>query len=155
MSDWDEIEGASQDEKINAALKVVADDKYVYFYNMRTTERMSDLWAGNGYIYYAFELDGDPETGEILNQNGPYDMIFFFFPFATEPNIEIAKNGGSAPAAVSLSNIIVNGAVSDAGIEVEARIPRADLLDIPETPVKVYAWSNKGGGDKLVVEVTL
>lgn len=155
MSDWDEIEGASQDEKINAALKVVADDKYVYFYNMRTTERMSDLWGGNGYIYYAFELDGDPETGEILNQNGPYDMIFFFFPFATEPNIEIAKNGGSAPAAVSLSNIIVNGAVSDAGIEVEARIPRADLLDIPETPVKVYAWSNKGGGDKLVVEVTL
>lgn len=155
MSDWDEIEGASQDEKINAALKVVADDKYVYFYNMRTTERMSDLWGGNGYIYYAFELDGDPETGEILNDNGPYDMIFFFFPFATEPNIEIAKNGGSAPAAVSLSNIIVNGAVSDAGIEVEARIPRADLLDIPETPVKVYAWSNKGGGDKLVVEVTL
>lgn len=155
MSDWNEIEGASQDEKINAALKVVADDKYVYFYNMRTTERMSDLWAGNGYIYYAFELDGDPETGEILNENGPYDMIFFFFPFATEPNIEIAKNGGSAPAAVSLSNIIVNGAVSDAGIEVEARIPRADLLDIPETPVKVYAWSNKGGGDKLVVEVTL
>lgn len=154
MSDWDEIEGASQ-EKINAALKVVADDKYVYFYNMRTTARMSDLWGGNGYIYYAFELDGDPETGEILNQNGPYDMIFFFFPFATEPNIEIAKNGGSAPAAVSLSNIIVNGAVSDAGIEVEARIPRADLLDIPETPVKVYAWSNKDGGDKLVVEVTL
>lgn len=154
MSDWDEIEGASQ-EKINAALKVVADDKYVYFYNMRTTERMSDLWGGNGYIYYAFELDGDPETGEILNQNGPYDMIFFFFPFATEPNIEIASTGGSAPAAVSLSNIIVNGAVSDAGIEVEARIPRADLLDIPETPVKVYAWSNKGGGDKLVVEVTL
>ena len=157
MSDWAGVQGATG-EGINSVFKVSSDENNIYFYVKRTTERMADVWGGAAYHYYTFELDNDPETGEILWDNGPYDMILVIYPYAGSadaPAFGIAKSGTTAPSSCSVANAVIKGVVTDSGVETEIAVPRADLIAIPKTPVTVYSWSNKGGGDKLSVTTTL
>ena len=158
MSDWANIQGTTGEGGTNAAFKVYADATNVYFYVKRTTNRMADLWGGNGYHYYTFDLDNDATTGEELWGNGPYDMILVLYPYAGSadaPAFGIAKAGATAPSTCNVDNAVIKGVVTDSGVETEISIPRADLLEIPTTPVKVYYWSNKDGSEKLEVSVTL
>jgi hypothetical protein len=156
MSDWANVEGATG-ESVTAAFKVASDANNIYFYVKRTTERMSELWAGNGYHYYAFDLDKNDTTGEELWGNGPYEIILVVYPYAGSadaPAFGIAKAGAAAPGTCSVDNAVIKGVVTDTGVETEISIPRADLIDIPATEVTVWTWSNKGG-TKLSVDVTL
>lgn len=156
MSDWAGLQGATGEGGTNAAFKVYADETNVYFYVKRTTNRMADLWGGAAYHYYTFDLDNDATTGEELWGNGPYEMILVLYPYAGSadaPAFGIAKAGATAPSTCKVDNAVIKGVVTDSGVETEISIPRADLLEIPTTPVKVYYWSNKDGSEKL--EVTL
>ena len=157
MSDWAGIEGATG-EGINAAFKVASDADNLYFYVKRTTERMSELWGGAAYHYYTFDLDNNPETGEELWGNGPYDLLLVIYPYAGSadaPDFGIAASGTVVPSGYTVAHAVIKGVVTDSGVETEIAVPRADLPAIPSTPVTVYSWSNKGGGDKLEVTCTL
>ena len=159
MSDWANVTGAAAEgSQINAAFKVASDENNIYFYVKRTTERMADVWGGAAYHYYTFDLDGDATTGEVLWDNGPYDIILVIYPYAGSadaPAFEIAKAGTAVPGGCSVENAVIKGVVTESGVETEIAVPRADLIAIPKTPVTVYTWSNKGGGDKLSVTTTL
>ena len=157
MSDWAAVEGASG-EGINAAFKVASDEDNVYFYVRRTTERMADLWGGNGYHYYCFDLDNDPATGVELWGNGPFELLLVVYPYAGSadaPAFGIAKGGATMPENYSVDNAVIKGVVTDNGVETEVAIPRADLPAMAGITANVYEWSNKGGSDKLEVTVTL
>lgn len=157
MSEWAGIEGASADG-INAAFKVASDETNLYFYVKRSAERMAEVWEGGAYHYYTFDLDGNPDNGETLWGNGPYDLILVVYPYAgsaSSPAFGIAKAGAAAPGTCTVANAVIQGVVTESGVETEIAIPRSDLLAMPSTPVTVYSWSNKGGGDKLSVTTTL
>ena len=157
MSDWAAVEGASG-EGINAAFKVASDEDNIYFYVRRTTERMADLWGGNGYHYYCFDQDNDPTSGVELWGNGPYELLLVVYPYAGSadaPAFGIAKGGATMPENYSVDNAVIKGVVTDDGVETEVAIPRADLPAMAGITANVYEWSNKGGSDKLEVTVTL
>ena len=158
MSDWANVQGAVGEGGTNAAFKVASDEKNIYFYVKRTMNRFNDLWGGAAYHYYTFDLDGDASTGTELWGNGPYEMLLVIYPYAGSadaPAFGIAKAGAAAPAEASVANAVINGVVTDSGVETEVAIPRADLLAIPSTPVTVTYWSNKDGSEKLSVTGTL
>ena len=159
MSDWANVAGAAAEgSQINAAFKVASDENNIYFYVKRTTERMADVWGGAAYHYYTFDLDGDATTGEELWGNGPYEILLVIYPYAGSadaPAFGIANAGTAVPGGCSVENAVIKGVVTESGVETEIAVPRADLIAIPKTPVTVYSWSNKGGGDKLSVTTTL
>lgn len=142
FSDWADIEGATG-ESVSAALKVTSDEKFIYFYYERNSTRMADLWNGNGYVYLCFDLDNNESTGVELWGNGPYEILCVIYPYADNA-IAIAAEGSAAPEGCTVANAKVAGAIAD-GVAFECSIPRADLLAMPEGPVNVWAWSNKGG----------
>jgi len=152
MSDWDEIEGAVNAEgAAYAEFKVVSDEKNIYFYVRRTETKFNDLWGGNGYLYFAFDTDNDPETGsgEIWG-NGPYECIFVIWPFggsASEPAFADKPLGDSMiKPSGTLENYVAAGDFdASLGVELEFSIPRADLPDIPETEITILSWGNKSG----------
>lgn len=142
FSDWADIEGATG-ESVSAALKVTSDEKFIYFYYERNSTRMADLWNGNGYVYLCFDLDNNESTGVELWGNGPYEILCVIYPYADNA-IAIAAEGSAVPEGCTVANAKVAGAIAD-GVAFECSIPRADLLAMPEGPVNVWAWSNKGG----------
>jgi hypothetical protein len=157
MSDWEGVQGAAG-EGINSVFKVASDEQNIYFYVKRTTERLADIWGGAAYHYYTFDLDNDPTTGVELWGNGPYELLLVIYPYAGSadaPAFGIAAAGTAAPDNYTVDNAVIKGVVTDSGVETEIAVPRSDIMAMPTTPVKVYSWSNKGGGDKLEVTVTL
>ena len=158
MSDWASISGAAGTGGYNASFKVASDDKNIYFYVKRTTERMSEIWGGACYHYYCFDTDNNPATGVELWGNGPYELLLVVYPYAgsaSAPAFGIAAAGTAAPDTYKVDNAVIKGVVTDSGVETEVAIPRADILAMPSTPVNVYYWSNKGGSEKLEVTCTL
>lgn len=152
FSDWSGIEGVTG-EGVSAALKATSDEKYIYFYYERTSERMADLWNGNGYVYFCFDLDNDETTGIELWGNGPYEILCVIYPYADNA-IAIASDEGTAvPEGCSVARAKVAGAIAD-GVAFECSIPRADLLAMPIGPINVWAWSNKSG-TKITLPCTL
>ena len=157
MADWTSVKGATEG---NHTLKVAADKDYLYVYSFRAnTGRYSQIWGGEGYIYLAFELDGNPDNGETLNSNGPFDFIGFIFPYggtADAPAItEAAGQGGeSLPAPYTLANVVCKGYADATGAYVEYKVPRADLPAFPATPVTITSWGNKDMG-KAVLTTTI
>lgn len=146
FDDWEDIEGISAGNY--GMFKVASDEDNIYFFSWRNTGgRYEQLWGEEaGYIYIAFELDGDDTTGETLNSNGPYDYISYFYCFGgspEEPVIEITAEGGVAPDTCTLEHLQIKGVVSEDGARIEYSIPRADLPEIPATQITVYSWGNK------------
>lgn len=157
MSDWADIKGATG-EGINAAFKVTSDENNIYFYVRRTTERMDEVWGGAAYHYYTFDLDNDPTTGVELWGNGPFELLLVVYPYAGSadaPAFGIAKAGATMPEDYTVDHAVISGVVTESGVETEIAIPRADLIEMPTTPVTIYNWSNKGGSPKLSVSCTL
>ena len=157
MSDWEGIQGATG-TGINSVFKVSSDEQNIYFYVKRTTERMADIWGGAAYHYYTFDMDNNPDTGVELWGNGPYELLLVIYPYAGSadaPAFGIAAAGTAAPDNYTVDNAVIKGVVTDSGVETEIAVPRSDIMAMPTTPVNVYSWSNKGGGDKLEVTVTL
>ncbi len=157
MSDWEAIEGVSNGN--HGMFKAASDADNLYFYTWRTTEgRFGDLWgAGKGYVYFAFDLDGDETNGVSLNSNGPYDFIGFIYCFGGTPEspvIEITADGDCAPAGYTVANVTVKGIVDETGAKLEYSIPRADLPTIPNTPITITSWGNKDLA-KVVLNCTL
>jgi hypothetical protein len=146
MSDWDNVTAV-----VNGChtFKYASDETNLYFYSLRgTSGRYSDIWGGNGYIYLAFDLDGDATNGVTLNSNGPYDFIGFFLPYGGSADapaiIANAGNGGdSLPAPYTLANIVCKGVVNESGAAIEYSVPRADLPAIPNTEITITTWGNK------------
>ena len=85
----------------------------------------------------------------MLNSNGPYDFIGFFFPYggsAAEPAfIDLpGVDGGWAPeAGYTLANMTCKGVVNEKGAYIEYSIPRKDLPAFPNTPITITTWGNK------------
>lgn len=145
FADWDGIQGLSNGT--HGMFKIALDDNYVYFYTWRTREgRFADLWGeGTGYVYFGFELDGDPATGEKLNGNGPYDFVGFIYCFGGDPEnpvIEITAAGDCAPSSYTIDNVKVSGKVDENGAYLEYSIPRSDIPALPEK-FAVTSWGNK------------
>lgn len=145
FADWDGIQGLSKG--CHGMFKIALDDNYVYFYTWRTREgRFADLWGeGTGYVYFGFELDGDPATGEKLNGNGPYDFVGFIYCFGGDPEnpvIEITAAGDCAPSSYTIDNVKVSGKVDENGAYLEYSIPRSDIPALPEK-FAVTSWGNK------------
>lgn len=146
FDDWAEIEGVS--EGTYSMFKATSDEKYIYFYTWRTTdERYSEIWNKKGYVYFAFDLDGDETTGVELWGNGPYEFVGVSYPFAGSAEAPaINENPGDAcmPDTATLANMECKGLINEEGVFVEFRVPRSDLPAIPNTPVTVISWGNKG-----------
>ena len=145
FADWDGIQGLSNGS--HGMFKIALDDNYVYFYTWRTREgRFADLWGeAKGYVYFGFELDGDPTTGEKLNNNGPYDFVGFIYCFGGDPEnpvIEITAKGNCAPSSYTIDNVKVSGKVDENGAYLEYSIPRSDIPALPEK-FAVTSWGNK------------
>ncbi len=143
FSDWVAYDGACEGNC--GIFKAASDADNLYFYVHRTTGgRYSAIWNGAGYLYIAFEIDGDATTGVTLNSNGPYDYIGFFYPYGE--NVIIEAPGETAeclPEGTTLANIKCKGIVDETGAHIEYSIPRADLPAIPNAPIKVTSWGNK------------
>ena len=146
MSDWANVKAVTNGSH---TFKFASDETNLYFYSLRSTEgRYSAIWGGEGYIYLAFDLDGDATNGVSLNSNGPYDFIGFFLPYGGSAEapaiIEQAGNGGeSQPTPYTLANIVCKGVVNESGAAIEYSVPRADLPTIPTTAITITTWGNK------------
>ena len=132
----------------NHTFKFTKDENYAYFYTERPRDsRFDELWGkGAGYVYFAFDLDGDPTNGQTLNSNGPYDYIAFIYCFggsASEPVLGITADGDVLPDTYNVDNVIAQGTVDQNGLKLEYRIPLADLPALPET-FEITTWGNKG-----------
>jgi hypothetical protein len=114
---------------------------------------MADLWNGNGYVYLCFDLDNDETTGTELWGNGPFEILCVLYPYADNA-VAIAKEGTAVPEGCTVANAKVAGSIKESGVGVEIAIPRADLLAMPNSPINVWAWSNKGG-TKITLPCTL
>ena len=161
MSDWAKVQGGSAGN--HASFKIASDDEYIYCYSHRaTTGRYSDIWGGTGYIYVAFDLDNNAETGAgTVWGNGPYEFVGYISPYggsASEPAIVEAPGTDSEtnnqPAPYNLKNVLCKGVVDENGAQVEFRIPRTDIPAIPSTAITVKAWGNKDL-DKVELSCTL
>ncbi len=147
FSDWDKFEGVSNGT--HGMFKVCSDEKNIYFYTYRTTEqRYSAIWAGGGYIYIAFDLDGDSENGVTLNSNGPYDFIGFFHPYAGTDaapafNETYTKGGWLPEENYTFKNMKLKGVANEDGATIEYSIPRADLPTIPNSEITITSWGSK------------
>ena len=148
MSDWAEIKGLTDDTGyVYASFKATSDSQYLYLYSKRTMERFSDIWGGSGYFYYGFDTDNNPETGYgELWGNGPYEALLLVYPFggsADAPEFMISGSNTASPDWCTASRILLEGAITDDGVEVEIRIPLQDLYLSAGMRVNIYAWGNK------------
>ena len=148
LSDWDAIEGTSNGTF--GSFKAASDDKNLYFYCYRTTEqRYSDIWGGTGYIYVGFELDDNPANNTAkLWASEAYDLLLLIYPYGGSkdaPAITEAAGtaGGCEPAPCTVANVVCKGVVDQSGAKIEFSIPRADVSNIPASPIKITAWGNK------------
>ena len=147
FSDWANITGVTS-EGVYDAFKMYADKDYVYFYSKRDNTRFNDIWADQGYFYYGFDLDNNPETGAgDLWGNGPYEVVMFFKVFggtAASPAFNEEPYGEISPDTFSVANVICKGAVVSDGVEVEIRGPRANLPAFTAgKAVTIKSWGNK------------
>ena len=156
FSDWAEIEAVSNGT--HKEFKVALDDNYLYLYTKRVkgegdaASGYEEMWghSGEGYVYVALDLDKNPETGEMLWSNGPYEFVGYSWPFggsASAPEIREnpgASNTNCAPSTCTMKNILCKGVIGTDEVTIEYRIPRADLPAIPETPFIVYSWGSLG-----------
>ena len=131
----------------NHTFKFTKDDKFAYFYTERPKDdRFGELWGdGVGYVYYAFDFDGDLTTGEELLGNGKYEYIAYIYCFggsADAPEIKITAEGGVAPSSYSIANVIAKGTVDANGLKLEYAVPLSDLPQLPEN-FTIYTWGNK------------
>ena len=131
----------------NHTFKFTKDDKFAYFYTERPKDdRFGELWGdGVGYVYYAFDFDGDLTTGEELLGNGKYEYIAYIYCFggsADAPEIKITAEGGVAPSSYSIANVIARGSVDANGLKLEYAVPLSDLPQLPEK-FTIYTWGNK------------
>lgn len=162
FDDWANIAGLEAAVGNHAEFKVTSDARYVYFYSRRAnTGRYSDIWDGNGYIYFALDLDKDDTTGDgTLWGNGPYEFVGVVFPYggsAEAPAIDVDvvnTDAACAPDIYTIDNLVLNGAIDEGGATIEFSIPRADIPEIPNAEIIVKAWGNKDL-DKVSVTVTL
>ena len=152
LSDWDKVKGDTQG---NHTIKVASDENFIYFYSHRTTAgRYGEIWGGSGYVYIAFDLDGDDTTGETLWGNGPYEFVGVIYPYGEQPTINAAPGDACLPEGCTLANVVCKGVVDDEGAKIEFSVPRADIPAIPTTPVTLYSWGNKDL-NKVTLECTL
>ena len=147
MSEWVAYDGVCHGNY--GMFKVASDAQNLYFYSYRTTgDRYSAIWGGSGYIYLAFDIDGDETNGVTLNSNGPYDFIGFFMPYygtleAPEIKENAGEGGDSLPEPYNLLGMKCKGYADETGAYIEYSVPRSSLPTIPNTPIKITSWGNK------------
>ena len=152
MSDWRDVEGVGTSGIIKS-FKMWNDDENFYFYNAcEPGPRGDELWGGNGYYYYDFDLDNNPETGDYSeNGNGPFEATFYITPFggslADKAITEHPGQTWNLQGVTTETNIYCKGVISDDLIEIEFSIPRADFATQVEAgqTISVYNWRSKGG----------
>ena len=160
MSDWDDIEGLTDEAGPVYAFKATYDDQYVYFYVKRSWNPAlfpdpESASSKGGYFYFCLETDGNPETGVHTINDDPnhtyeegIDSWFYAYLYTGSeiaPKIETAPSGGSYPDSF-LANVVSGGKCrEDQPIEIEVRANRSDLLIQAGQTVRIYTYGNKSG----------
>lgn len=134
--------------------KATSDANYLYFYSKRTWH--AELWkaSSGGYFYYELDTDNNPDTGtNNVNSNTGYGVeywmyLYLFTGTSSDPTFATNPKGGGYPSSSVISNILAAGSTDKSSvIEVELRIPRANVgLTSPGT-IRIYTWGNKSASN--------
>ncbi|MBQ4285260.1 MAG: hypothetical protein II720_02240 [Bacteroidales bacterium] len=155
FEDWADIVGTVREEtditasNAIAEVKACADASKIYVYVKRAKiGRWGDVFKGDskeGYYYFDFDLDNDPETGSnVENSHGKYEAYCYLYIFggsADEPVFRETPPGTAS--GMTITNVKCNGAVGEEFVEVEAAFPIADLPEIASNTISVSVWGNK------------
>lgn len=157
MSDWANVVGTVQDVDPSSSayiteLKGFADDDNIYVYVKRAKQgRWGELWGGDsshqGYYYYDFDLDNNPETGDQTeNSHGKYEAYCYVYLFGGTKDAPVFRETPEGSfKGMTGTNLKFKGVVTENDIEVEASFPRADLPAISGNTIAVTVWGNKDG----------
>ena len=157
MSDWADVVGTVQDVDPSSSayiteLKGFADDDNIYVYVKRAKQgRWGELWGGDsshqGYYYYDFDLDNNPETGDQTeNSHGKYEAYCYVYLFGGTKDAPVFRETPEGSfKGMTGTNLKFKGVVTENDIEVEASFPRADLPAISGDTIAVTVWGNKDG----------
>ena len=156
--DWASVAGQTSG---NHTVKVASDNKNVYVYSRRVSGgRYSEIWGADSYIYFGFDLDNNSSTGESLYGSAPFEFVGFIRPYGGTADSPViieaagATNCTSLPSTSTVKNIICLGITDESGYTMEFSIPRADIPAIPNTPISIKFWGNKGL-DTVILTCTL
>ena len=141
FSDWDGISGVSDGNY--EMFKVASDADNIYFFSWRNTGgRYSEIWNGEGYVYFGFDLDNNSETGVTLWGNGPLEFVGVIWPYGDHAIIE-APESAYGPDGKTIPGVVCKGVVDDSGVKIEFSVPRSSLPEIPTTSVLAWSRGNK------------
>jgi hypothetical protein len=151
--DWAAVPGGLSSTGNYQAFKAAADANYIYLYSKRKWH--DELWkdSSGGYFYYEFDTDNNPATGtNDVNGNTGYGVeywmyLYLFTGSSASPTFANSPKGSGYPSSGVIANILASGATDRTVIEVELRIPRANLgLTNPGT-IRIYSWGNKSASN--------
>ena len=160
FADWGAFEGVTAGSN---TFKAASDANNIYLYSKRAnTGRYSDIWGGTGYVYFGFDLDNNPDTGDGVHDwlsGQHWEAVILTYPYAGTADAkamatEISNSWWIVPSTFTIANLTFKGAVEEDGAAFEVCIPRKDMPAIPTTKVTLKSWGNKDLGT-AVLECTL
>lgn len=151
LSEWEDVDGTTVG---NHTVKVESDEDNIYFYSFRSStgtgsSDYSAIWAGGGYLYLSLDLDNDPSTGDGNIYGNKAEFIVLTYPYAgSSETPAIAESMGGdwtcSPSPYTIANLEFAGAVDGTGVALEFSIPLDDIPTLPDAPITVKLWGNKG-----------
>jgi hypothetical protein len=152
FSDWVKITTAVESEEgPYYTFKATYDSEFMYFYSKRNFRE--DYWGNYGYFYYGIDLDNDDTTAMEDPQGMPgVETWICFYPFGgtnEAPALNTTPYGGGLDgwSNYQFAEGALNGSFDDDYVEIEVRVPRADLRINAGTTVKIYSWGNKSASN--------
>ena len=100
-------------------------------------------------MYVALDLDNDSATGDGDIYGNKGEFVGLLYPYAgssAEPAFNQSATGSweASPSPYTVANIALRGVETSGTATMEFSIPRADLPAIPNSPITVKVWGNKG-----------
>lgn len=158
--DWEKITTAVESEDgPYYAFKATCDANFIYFYSKRSF--MDTYWGNNGYFYYGIDLDNDETTAMADPQGMPgVDTWIVFYPFGgtnEAPAINTTPYGGGLDgwSNYTFEENALGGSFDEDYVEIEVRVPRADLKIEKGKTIKIYSWGNKSASNIKTEPLTL
>lgn len=156
MSDWKDITGVHSEDGPIYDFKAACDKDNIYFYAKREVNDPA-LWGG-GYYYFDIDIDSNPSTGvekDAIAGLETYMFLYFFKGTAESPEIPTAPAGeylvggtsGSQVAYTCAANSCKGKINEDNTVEIEIKLPLADLGLKSGDDTTIYTWGNKSGSN--------